>query len=111
MTADLSSDDIVESATWLASNKGFASLIVASATILAAIVMATWWASSVVSAFDKRTTVNEHRLQNVEEAIKSHGNHIQAISDEQLRRTVPVSEIRRMSEILDRVAERVELMD
>ena len=99
--------DTKESINWLSSNRGFVSLVTGIGSVVFAIVCATYWASSVANSFDKRTTVNEMRLEVVEELLAEVRGEIKTIDNEQLRRTTPVSDIKAIGEQLKQLQEQL----
>jgi len=77
---------IHEASSWLSKNKGFVGVVMGFGSVVLAIMSATYWASSVVNSFDKRTTVSELRLTILEDMNKELQDDVDAIKDEQLRR-------------------------
>jgi len=108
----MSTGDIADGARWIGKNKGFVSLIAGFGAVVVTITLSTMtvvrWADGVVHSFDKRLTVTESRLDAIESIVESNRQQIKAISDEQLRRTAPVAEIRGISESLKRLEDKLD---
>ena len=108
----MSNGDITDGAKWLGRNKGFVSLVIGFGAVVGTIVMSTMtmvrWADGIVHSFDKRLTVTESRLDAVELIVEQNREQIKAVSDEQLRRTAPVAEIRGITESLKRLEDKID---
>lgn len=106
------SEDIKDGITWLASNKGFVSTIAGFGGVIIAIivtcVVTMYWGTNLINAMDKRITLNEKRLEIVEENAEHERAKLLKISEEQLRRTEPVATIKAMEETLKRVERKLE---
>lgn len=107
-------EDVAEGAAWIAANKGFVSAVAALLSVIVATAVIVHHASAVASSFDRRAVITEQRLDAVEsmaalqgEQLRDMQRELRAISDEQLRRTAPVSEIRSMMDIMRRVEQRL----
>lgn len=112
-------DEVYESLSWLSKNKGFVSLISLIVTICGSIIVAcvvvVSWANNIVDEqqmtnhmLDKRVTMAEAQLDRVRENQLKSNERLNAINNEQIRRTETINDMTEVFEAIKRIEGKLE---